>query len=117
MIKILLNGLYYSIKENYDKVYAWEYFEKDSEKWYMDHSNYGDDNYFQLLFDVSIPPYVEGIQKNVMLTSFNLTSSPLEVLVSYPHLKLSSYGDDILNIHDSIYVDPHDQVGHLEHRT
>ena len=67
-----------------------------------------------MLFDDSNPPNVEGIQEKVMPTS---TCSPLTILVSYPHLTFSHYGDDLLDIDDFIYVDPHDQVGHLEHMT
>ena len=80
----------------------------------MDHSNFWDYNYFQLLFDDSTPPNVEGIQEKVMSTS---TFSPFLVLVSYPHLTFSHYGGDILDIDDPIYVDPHDRVGKLEHMT
>ena len=47
----------------------------------------------------------------------NSTSSQLTVLVSYPHLTFSHYGDDLLDIDDSIYVDPHDHVGNFEHMT
>jgi hypothetical protein len=76
-----------------------------------------DDNYFQLLFDESTPPYVEESEEKVVHISFQLTPFPLDVWVLDPHLTFSSYGDALLAIHDSIYVDPHDQVGHLEHRT
>ena len=83
----------------------------------MDHANFWDDNYFQLLFDEYTPPYVEGSKEKDIHTSFHLAPSQLEVWVSDPHLRFSSYRDVLLDIHDSIYVDPHDQVGSLEHKT
>ena len=86
---------------------------KDCEELFMDHSNVWDANQFQLLFDDSTPPNVEGIKDNVIPTS---TSSLLEVLVSYSHLTFSHYGDDLLHIDGSIYVDPRHQVGNLEHQ-
>ena len=116
--KMHLNHLSYSIKDEYNReIYAWQYFEEGCEEWYMDDVNFWDDNYFQLLFDESTPPYVEESEEKVIHISFQLTPFPLDVWVLDPHLTFSSYGDALLDIHDSIYVDPHDQVGHLEHRT
>ena len=83
----------------------------------MDHANFWDDNYFQLLFDDSTPPYVEGSEEKVIHISFHFTPSPLDIWVLNQHLTFSSYRDAILGTYDSLYVDPHDQVGHLEHRT
>ena len=108
--------LSYSIKDEYKReIYAWQYFEEGCEEWYMDDANFWDDNYFQLIFDESTPPYVEESEEKVIHISFQLTPFPLDVWVLDPHLTFSSYGDALLDIHDSIYVDPHDQV--LEHRT
>lgn len=51
-----LESTYTFIHKEYTReIYAWGYFEKDCEEWYMDHSNFGDANYFQLLFDDSTP--------------------------------------------------------------
>ena len=52
-----------------------------------------------------------------MPTSLQLTSSPVEVLVSTSPLTFSLYEDDFWDQNAYIYVDPHDQVGHLEHMT
>ena len=41
----------------------------------------------------------------------------MEVLVSASPLTLSLYEDDFLDQNAYIYVDPHDQVGNLEHMT
>ena len=103
--ELCLTFTYSSIKCKYDKdIHAWEYFEESCEEWYMDLSNFWDDNYFQLLFD--------EIRENVMPTSLQLISSLVEVLVSF-----SPYEDDFLDWDGYIYVDPHDRVGHLEHMT
>ena len=79
-----------------------------------------DNNYHDILFYDSPPWSIdnqnEGNQDPVLSISLPLTYSPVEVLVSYLHLELSSYGDSLLDMYDSIYVDPHDQVRHLNHR-
>lgn len=116
--KMHLNHLSYSIKDGYNReIYAWQYFLEGCEEWYMGHANFWDDNYFQLPFDESTPPNVEESEEKVIHISFQLTHFPLDVWVLDPLLTFSSYGDSILDIHDSIYVDPHDQVGNLEHMT
>ena len=116
--KIILNGLYSSLKNEYNReIYAWQYFEEGCEEWYIDDVNFWDDNYFQLLFDEFTPPYVEESEEKVIHISFQLTPFPLDVWVLDPHLTLSSYGDAFLDINDFIYMNPHGQVGHLEHKT
>jgi hypothetical protein len=72
----------------------------------------GDNNYPDILYNASPPPSIanidEGNEEPILPTSHPFTYSSVEVLVSYPHLAFSSYGDSLLDIDDSIYVDPHD---------
>jgi hypothetical protein len=48
-----------------DICYGWYDLEKACEEWYMDSCNLWENNYFQLLFDDSTPPYVENIVEEV----------------------------------------------------
>lgn len=67
-------------------------------------------NCIDILFYDCPPPQIDkindGNQEPFFPTSLPLTYSPVEVL---------ALGDALLDIDDCIYVDPHDQFGHLEH--
>jgi hypothetical protein len=76
--------------------------------WYMYNCNFWENNYFELLFDESTPPYVENIvvgsQEPIMTTNLKLSYSLVVVW----------YVDYFLDMDGSIYLDPHDYGRHLE---
>jgi hypothetical protein len=52
-----------------------------------------------------------------MTTNFHLAYSPTVVFFPNPHPTFGGYVDDFFNMARSIYLDPHDNVRHLEHHS
>lgn len=88
---------------------------------YMGSFHLWEDNYIQLIFDDSTPPYedslVERSQKLVMTTSVQHAYFSEVVFLPNPQLIFYSYVDDPVGMNGSIHLDPHDCGGHLEHST
>ena len=94
------------VREYDEDRFVWFDLENDCITWYLDN------NYPDILYDDYPPPSIDNINERnqgpIFPTSHPLTYSPVEMLVSYPHLEFFGYGDALLDIDDSIYVDPHD---------